>query len=306
MVEHRMQHPEPTSLYRHIKEVLRNAGLRPRKRLGQNFLLDAGVLDAIVEAAELSSEDMVLEIGSGIGTLTQRLAASSGRLMAVELDEGFFGILKSVLQDKDNVTLVHGDILDLDISKLIDAERHFKPTPTRVKVIGNLPYYITTPILMKLLNRSFPLPIQMALVMLQEEVGKRIVASPGTKDYGALSIVIAYHSSAEILRRVPASSFYPQPKVDSVLVRLNMRSTPPVEVKDEQRFFQVVRAAFQHRRKTLRNALILARQPDETRLAKNSVDSALETLGLDPKRRGETLSIEEFAELANAVTENAS
>jgi len=306
MVEHRMQRPEPTSLYRHIREVLRNAGLRPRKRLGQNFLVDARVLDAIVEAADLSSEDMILEIGSGIGTLTQRLAASSGRIMAVELDEGFFGILKSVLQDKDNVTLVHGDILDLDISTLIDAEKHLEPTPTRVKVIGNLPYYITTPILMKLLDRASPLPIQIALVMVQEEVGKRIVASPGTKDYGALSIAIAYHSSAEILKRVPSSSFYPQPKVDSALVRLNMRSTPPVEVKNEQLFFRVVRAAFQHRRKMLRNALILAMQPDETRLTKNSVDSALETLGLDPKRRGETLSIEEFAELANALADSAS
>jgi len=309
------------SLYRHTRELLQSAGLRPRKRLGQNFLVDTKMLDAIIQAAELSPEDVVLEIGAGLGTLTQRLALSSGRVIAVELDEGLFRILQSTFgEGRSNVTLIHGDILDLDFSALMDVgATHasplqtglewtgLNPVPTRIKVIGNLPYYITTPILMKVLDESSLLPIRMVLVTVQEEVGKRMVASPGTKDYGALSVAIAYRSDAEILKRVPAGSFYPQPKVDSVLVRLNMRSAPSVDVKDERLFFQIVRAAFQYRRKTLRNALILASRSSEMQLCRGvksnapTVDSALQTLGYDPRRRGETLSSAEFAALTNTI-----
>ena len=284
-----IQRPNPISLYTHTRNLLQNAGLRPRKSLGQTFLVDARVLDDIVEAAELSPDDLVLEVGAGTGTLTERLALSSGRVVAVELDEGLFGILQSIYQGKANVTLVHGDILDLDFSSLID---------TSARIISNLPYYIMKPILMKILDESSRLPIQMALLMVQEEVGARMIASPGTKDYGVLTIAIAYRSDAEILRRVSADSFYPRPKVGSALVRLNMRATPPVDVKNERLFFQVVRAAFQHRRKTLRNALLLACQSNEERV---SVDSAMQALGIDPKRRGETLSIAEFADLANVI-----
>jgi len=289
------------SLYKHTRELLQNAGLRPRKRLGQNFLVDTRVLDAIVEAAELSPEDVILEIGAGTGILTQRLALSSASVIAVELDKGLFRVLQSTCQDKPNVNLIHGDILDLDFRTLISGSRR-----PNIKVAGNLPYYITTPILMKVLDESARIPIQMFLAMVQREVGARIAASPGTKDYGSLSIAIAYRSDVEILRRVPAASFYPKSGVDSVLVKLNIRSSPPVNVRDEQLFFYIVRAAFQYRRKTLRNALRLAGRPEEihrsgVKFNATTVDSALQALGLDLKRRGETLSISEFADLANIL-----
>ncbi len=285
------------------RELFQNTKLHPRKRFGQNFLVDTRVLDFIVEAAELSSEDLVLEIGAGTGTLTQKLASSSARLIAVELDEGLFHILQSEFQDNSNVTLVHADILDLDFPTLIGTVANSEPAPARVKVIGNLPYYITTPILMKALEESslLPLPIEMILIMVQKEVGERIVASPGTKAYGSLSVAVGYRSDAEILKRIPPASFYPKPKVDSVLVRLNVRSDPSVNVRDERFFFQIVRAAFQYRRKTLRNALRMACNAGAVELSASSVDNALQALGFDGKRRGETLNISEFAALADAI-----
>lgn len=285
------------------REIFQNTKLHPRKRLGQNFLVDTRILDFIVESAELSPEDLVLEIGAGTGTLTKKLAASSARLMAVELDEGLFHILQSEFQDNSNVTLVHANILDLDFPTLIGTAANFVPAPARVKIIGNLPYYITTPILMKALEESslLPLPIEMILIMVQKEVGQRIVASPGTKAYGSLSVAVGYRSDAEILKRVPPASFYPKPKVDSVLVRLNVRSEPSVNVRDEQFFFQIVRAAFQYRRKTLRNALRMACDAGAVKLSAGSVDNALQALGFDEKRRGETLNISEFAALADAI-----
>ena len=238
---------------------------------------------------------MVLEIGAGTGILTQRLALSSGRVIAVELDPGLFRILQSRFQDNPSVTLIHADILDLDLMDLMGSGLDL----ARIKVAGNLPYYITKPILMKMLDASSL--IEMILVMVQEEVGARIVASPGTKDYGSLSIAATYRSEVQILRRVPASSFYPKPKVDSVLLRLDVRSRPAVDVKDEELFFWIVRSAFQYRRKTLRNALILAIRAGELQLPENLIDEALQTLSIDPKVRGETLSKAEFAELANAI-----
>lgn len=295
------QYPVHMSLYRQTKELLQNAGCRPRKRLGQNFLVDARILDAIVEAAELSSEDVVLEIGAGTGVLTQRLALSSSKVIAVELDEGLFCILQSRFQDIPNVTLIHADVLDLDLSTLMSGEAGLKCFRERIKFVGNLPYYITTPILMKLLELYSLLPVQMILVMVQDEVGARMAASPGTKDYGALSVAIAYRSDAEILKHIPANSFYPEPKVDSVLVRLNMRPAPAVDVKDEKLFFQIVRSAFQYRRKTLRNALLLASRSGDIQFSESSIDSAFQTLGFDHRRRGETLSIAEFADLANMI-----
>jgi 16S rRNA (adenine1518-N6/adenine1519-N6)-dimethyltransferase len=283
------------SLYRHTRDLLQSAGCRPRKRLGQNFLVDARVLEAIIEAGDFSSEDVVLEIGAGTGVLTQPLALSAGRVIAVELDAGLFRILQSRFQANPDVTLIHADILDLDLPALAGSESK----PASIKVVGNLPYYITTPILMKMLG-AFPL-IKMILVMVQEEVGARIAASPGTKDYGSLSIAATYRSDVQILRRVTASSFYPRPKVDSVLLRLDVRSQPAVDVKDEEFFFRVVRSAFQYRRKTLRNALLLAIRAGEMQLPENLIDEALQALGIDLKVRGETLSKAEFAEVANAI-----
>jgi 16S rRNA (adenine1518-N6/adenine1519-N6)-dimethyltransferase len=284
------------SLYRHTRDILQSAGLHPRKRLGQSFLIDKRVLDIIVEAAELSPEDVVLEIGAGTGTLTQRLALSSASVIAVELDNGLFRVLQSTFQDSPNVDVIHADILDLDLPTLISRTRR-----SRVKVVGNLPYYITTPILMKVLDESSRMPVRMFLAMVQKEVGARMAASPGTKDYGALSIAVAYRSEVEILKRISAASFYPKPEVDSVLVKMSVRASPPVDVADERLFFDIVKAAFQYRRKTLRNALRLAGGSDEKLLSKDSVDSALQALKIDPKRRGETLSMAEFADLANIL-----
>jgi len=290
------------SLYSYTRELLQSAGLRPRKRLGQTFLVDTRVLDAIVEAAELSPDDVILEIGAGTGALTQRLALSPASIIAVELDNGLFRILQSIYQDKSNVNVIHADILKLDFLTLqsLCAQR------SSIKVIGNLPYYITKPILMKVLDESSRLPIQMFLAMVQREVGARMAASPGTKDYGALSIAIAYRSDVEILKHVSAASFYPKPGVDSTLVKLNIRSKPSVSVRDEWLFFYIVRAAFQYRRKILRNALLLAGRSDEIqrkgiKLDANTVDSALQSLMIDPGRRGETLGIAEFADLANML-----
>ena len=282
---------------RYTRELLKNAGLSPRKRFGQNFLVNKGILNAIVESAGLSPEDVILEIGAGTGVLTHQLALSSGRVVAIELDEGLFRVLQTIFQGAPNVTLIHGDILDLDFSALMNMN----PAPTQIKVIGNLPYYITTPILMKILNEPSPIPIQMVLVMMQAEVGVRIAAAPGTKDYGALSVAVAYRSEAKILKRVPSASFYPKPKVDSVLVRLNIRSKPSVDVKDEQFFFSIVRGAFQYRRKTLRNALRMACQAGGIQLSVDYLDSVLPTLDFDTGRRGETLSISEFAALADMI-----
>jgi 16S rRNA (adenine1518-N6/adenine1519-N6)-dimethyltransferase len=293
------------SLYSQTRELLQNAGLHPRKRLGQNFLVDTRVLDAIVEAAELSPDDVILEIGAGTGALTQRLAMSSANIIAVELDKGLFRVLQSIYQDKPNVNVIHADILKLDFLTL----QNLYAQNSGIKVVGNLPYYITKPILMKVLDESSRLPIQMFLAMVQREVGARMKALPGTKDYGALSVAIAYRSDVEILKRVSAASFYPKPEVDSSLVKLNIRSKPSLEVKDEWLFFYIVRAAFQYRRKTLRNALRLAGRSNKVqskgiKLDDNTVDSALQSLMIEPKRRGETLSIAEFADLANILALN--
>lgn len=284
------------SIRKHTKELLLSNGLRPRKRFGQNFLVNARTLDAIVESAELSPEDTVLEIGAGTGILTEQLALSSSKVIAVELDEGLFCILQSTFQNNPNVSLIYSDILDLDLSQILSAHK-------KIKIIGNLPYYITTPILMKILHDAATLPIKMILAMVQAEVGQRIAAAPGTKEYGALSVAIAYRSEAKIIHRVSATSFYPRPKVDSVVIKLNVMDSPSVDVENEQIFFGIVRAAFQYRRKTLRNAINLGCRAGSIQLEAGSVERAMKTLNFDANRRGETLSISEFAGLSNIIQE---
>lgn len=271
-----------------VKAVMAAHGIRPQHRLGQNFLVEARVLDRIVAACELTPEDLVLEIGPGLGSLTQRLAGAAGRVVAVELDRSLVSVLQRVLADLcPNVEIVHGDAAKIDLHRLL--EERLEPG-RKAKVAANLPYYITTPLLMRLLEEG--LPLERIVVMVQKEVADRMVASPGSKEYGALSVAVQYYTEAEIVTRVARGAFLPPPEVDSAVVRMVMRREPPVSAPREA-FFAVVRAAFGQRRKTLLNALAAGLGADKGVIAR-----ALEGAGVEPSRRGETLSLEEFAAVA--------
>lgn len=271
--------------------ILKAFGLRMSKKLGQNFLIDARIVQGIVEAAEIEPGDRVLEIGPGIGTLTQGLAEAGADVMAVELDKKLPAVLKETLKAYDNVRIVPGDILKVNIPEIM-GEAPFK-------VAANLPYYITTPILMTLLERR--LPITHMVTMVQKEVAERMTAKPGSRIYGALSVAVQYYTEPEIVLDVPPRSFIPAPEVMSVVVSCRVRKEPAVAVQDEKLFFRVVKAAFGQRRKTLMNALKGGGFPKE------AVRDALEQSGIDPTRRGETLTLEEFGRLADAFAaeENA-
>ncbi len=277
----------PTIASREVTQhILKVFHLRASKKLGQNFLIDAAVVRGIVEAAELQEGDRVLEIGPGIGTLTQGLAESGAQVTAVELDKKLPAVLAETLKGYENVRIVQGDILKTDIRELMgDAP---------FKVAANLPYYITTPILMALLEQR--LPIRKIVTMVQKEVAERMIAPPGSKTYGALSVAVQYYTAPEIVLDVPPKSFIPAPEVDSVVIACKVRGEPPVTVRDEKLFFRVVKAAFGQRRKTLSNALKGAG------FLKDEVQGALEKAGIEAARRGETLSLEEFAQLADAFT----
>ena len=266
--------------------ILKAFGLRMSKKLGQNFLIDASIVQGIVDAAQIEEGDRVLEIGPGIGTLTQGLAEAGADVTAVELDKKLPAVLAETLKGYDNVRIVPGDILKVNIPEIMgDAP---------FKVAANLPYYITTPILMTLLERR--LPITHMVTMVQKEVALRMVAEPGGKDYGALSVAVQYYTEPEIVLDVPPRSFIPAPEVDSVVIACKVRKTPAVEVADEKMFFRVVKAAFGQRRKTLVNALKGGGLPKE------QVRDAMERAGIDPTRRGETLTLAEFGELADAFS----
>lgn len=262
--------------------ILKRFGIRMSKKLGQNFLIDEHVVRNIVSAANLQAGDAVLEIGPGIGTLTQGLAEAGADVTAVEIDRRLIEVLAKTLEGYENIRVVHGDILRIDIAKEIVAPRY--------KVVANLPYYITTPIIMGLLEAR--MPIDILVTMVQKEVAERMVAVPGTKDYGSLSVAVQYYTEAEIMFKVPPTSFIPPPAVDSAVIRCTVREKPPVEV-DERVFFRVVKAAFAQRRKTLSNTLKTTGVPAET------LRIILERAGIDGTRRGETLSLEEFAAIAN-------
>jgi 16S rRNA (adenine1518-N6/adenine1519-N6)-dimethyltransferase len=283
------------SIYRITQNLLRNADIHLKKQLGQNFLIERNIFDLIIKSAGLSIDDVVLELGSGIGLLTREIAISVNKVIAVELDFGLFSILQSYCEGLDNTLLINADMLEIDYAKILSEYK--KP----IKIIGNLPYYITTPIIFKLLEESKSSPIKSIILMVQKEVGERIVSPPGKKDYGSLSVAIAYRCKTKIIKTISASCFYPKPKVDSVLIELAVQDEPTVSVKDEDLFFSVVRGAFQHRRKTLRNALILSIQSGKLKTSIEIMDNAIKSLGLDPRIRGECLSIEEFANLANMV-----
>lgn len=267
--------------------ILKAFGLRASKRLGQNFLINAGIVQGIVTAAEIEPGDRVLEIGPGIGTLTQGLAEAGADVTAVELDKKLPAVLAETLRGYDNVRIVPGDILKTDIPALM-GDKPFK-------AVANLPYYITTPILMALLEQK--LPITHIVTMVQKEVAERMVAVPGGKDFGALTVAVQYFTEPEIVLDVPPSSFLPPPAVDSVVIACRVRREPSVSVKDEKMFFRVVRAAFGQRRKTLLNAL------KGMGFDKERVTAALQKTGIDQTRRGETLSLKEFGCLADALVD---
>ncbi len=269
--------------------ILKAFGLHMSKKLGQNFLIDAGIVQGIVDAAQIHPGDHVLEIGPGIGTLTQGLAEAGADVTAVELDKKLPAVLAETLKAYDRVRIVPGDILKVDIPALMGQEPF--------KVVANLPYYITTPILMTLLERR--LPITMMVTMVQKEVAERMTARPGSRSYGALSVAVQYYTEPEIVLNVPPRSFIPAPEVDSVVIACRVRSVPAVKVSEEKLFFRVVRAAFGQRRKTLANALRGGGFPKE------QVRAAMERAQMDPQRRGETLSLEEFGRLADAFAELA-
>lgn len=277
--------------YTNTSEILRKYQFRMQKKYGQNFLIDANILTKIVEAAQITKEDTVLEIGPGIGTMTQYLAEAADRVIAVEIDRDLIPILEETLAPYDNVSLLCADILKVDLTKLIN-ENGGGP----LKVVANLPYYITTPIIMALFESHIPLTS--ITVMVQSEVADRMQTGPGSKDYGALSLAVQYYAKPEIVARVPASCFTPRPNVDSTVVRLVKHEKPPVKAEDEDWLFGIIRASFNQRRKTLANGLANA---GGLGISREQVESVLEGMGLSKTVRGETFTLERFTELSNRL-----
>lgn len=273
-------------------EILQKYNFTFQKKFGQNFLIDTHVLDKIILAANISKEDMVLEIGPGIGTMTQYLAAAAGKVTAVEIDKNLIPILSDTLQAFTNVTVMNEDVLKLDIRKLAEEENNGRA----IKVVANLPYYITTPIIMGLFEND--VPVESITVMVQKEVADRMQTGPGNKDYGALSLAVQYYASPYIVANVPPNCFMPRPKVGSSVIRLTRHVKPPVEVEDVRLMFSIIRASFNQRRKTLANGL---NNSDKLSLPKEVIIEAIETLGKGPSVRGEALSLEEFAKLSNHI-----
>ena len=271
-------------------EVIQKYQFAFQKRFGQNFLIDAHVLEKIVSAAGITKDDCVLEIGPGIGTMTQYLAESAGQVIAVEIDTNLLPILTDTLKDYSNVKVINQDILKVDINELVKEYNNGRP----IKVVANLPYYITTPIIMGLFESN--VPIDNITVMVQKEVADRMQVGPGSKDYGALSLAVQYSASPYIVANVPPNCFIPRPNVGSAVIRLTRYQEPPVQVKDPKLMFKLIRASFNQRRKTLQNGL---NNSPEISFSKEEITKAIESLGVSPSVRGEALSLEQFAQLAN-------
>lgn len=271
-------------------EILQKYNFSFQKKFGQNFLIDPHVLDKIIRAANINKEDMVLEIGPGIGTMTQYLAEAAGKVIAVEIDKNLIPILSDTLSEYDNVTIINEDVLKLDIQRLANEEHGGKP----IKVVANLPYYITTPIIMGLFENH--VPVDSITVMVQKEVADRMQTGPGSKDYGALSLAVQYYAEPYVVANVPPNCFMPRPKVGSAVIRLTCHEKPPVEVKDERLMFDIIRASFNQRRKTLANGL---KNSDRITCSKEAITEAIEQLGRGTSVRGEALTLEEFAVLSN-------
>lgn len=271
-------------------EVLQKYHFVFQKRFGQNFLIDEHVLDKIIAAAEITKDDFVLEIGPGIGTMTQYLAQAAREVAAVEIDQALIPILKDTLQDWDNVTVINEDILKVDIRKLAIEKNGGKP----IKVVANLPYYITTPIIMGLFENN--VPIDSITIMVQKEVALRMQEGPGSKDYGALSLAVQYYAEPKIVANVPPNCFMPRPKVGSAVIRLTRHEKPPVKPIDEKLMFRIIRASFNQRRKTLVNGL---KNSEELNFSKDEIEKALEQCEIPLNIRGEALTIQQFCELSD-------
>ena len=272
--------------------VLQRYGFNFQKKYGQNFLIDTHVLDKIIGAAEIGKDDFVLEIGPGIGTMTQYLAEATREVVAVEIDKKLIPILEDTLKEYDNVTVLNEDILKVDIRKIAEEKNGGKP----IKVVANLPYYITTPIIMGLFESEVPL--DSITVMVQKEVADRMQVGPGTKDYGALSLAVQYYAEPYIVANVPPNCFIPRPAVGSAVIRLTRYQENPAKVNDSAFMFKIIRASFNQRRKTLQNGLY---NSSELRIPKEKTVAALEEMGLTPTIRGEKLSLEEFAKLSDIL-----
>ena len=286
-----MSRPVPTlGNPKNTIEILNKYKFVFQKKFGQNFLIDTHVLDKIIQSANITEDDMVLEIGPGIGTMTQYLAQAAGKVIAVEIDKNLIPILEDTLSGYDNVRVINEDVLKLDLKKLADEENNGKP----VKVVANLPYYITTPIIMGLFENE--VPVESITVMVQKEVADRMQTGPGNKDYGALSLAVQYYADPYIVANVPPNCFMPRPKVGSAVIRLERHEHPPVEVRDEKLMFRVIRASFNQRRKTLANGL---KNSPEIDFSKEEIEGAIEKLGKGASVRGEALTLAEFAQLAN-------
>ena len=273
-------------------EVLQKYHFNFQKKFGQNFLINTSILEEIIDAAEITREDFVLEIGPGIGTMTQYLCEAAREVVAVEIDTNLIPILGDTLSAYDNVEVMNADILKVDIAKLADERNGGKP----IKVVAKLPYYITTPIIMGLFESH--VPIDSITIMVQKEVADRMQEGPGSKEYGALSLAVQYYAKPEIVVNVPPSCFMPQPKVGSAVIRLTRHENPPVDVDNEKLMFQVIRASFNQRRKTLANGL---NNFGSFSLGKEEIQKSIEELGVPVNIRGEALSLEQFAKLSNII-----
>ena len=268
------------------QELIRKYNFKFSKSLGQNFLIDESVLTDIVEGAEVNDEDLVIEIGPGVGSLTAKLLCKAKKVVSIELDNELIPILQTELGEEPNFKLIHNDALKVDFNEIIGEEKS-------VKLVANLPYYVTTPIIARLLKEDYK--FKSLTIMIQKEVAERIDAEPNCKEYGALSLMVQYYCNTKIVRRVAPSCFIPRPKVDSIVIRLDKLSEPRVNVKDEKLMFDIIRNSFNMRRKTLWNGIKFLGLPKE------NLELAFEKAGIDPKRRGETLSLEEFAKLADEI-----
>lgn len=279
------------SLASKTKDIINHFGFKFSKSLGQNFLIDQNILDKIVGAAELNNESCVIEIGPGIGTMTQEVAKFARKVVAIELDDTLIPVLNETLGNYNNIKVIHNDALKVNFKRLIEEENL-----TEVKVVANLPYYVTTPIISKLLTEKPGL--RAIIIMIQREVADRMVAKPGSKEYGALSLLVQYYTKVEKITRVPPACFIPQPKVESAVIKMTILEEPAVKVNDEKLFFKIIRDSFNMRRKTLWNVL------KQTGLSQEKLEKVFSDSGIDPKRRGETLTIEEFAKLSDRVRDN--